>query len=407
VNTLFVSPFSPYPLVFGGAIRLYHLMRMFREFSAVSLIAQASWMDDERDVMEHLGSFCDDLAIVDTATGSTSGLRARSLLGSHSFQHIAYRSARFQRRLDEMLERTSYDCIVVEMTPMAQYDLRGADALRLLDMQNIEHELVRRRASVADGRIRRAALELEWRKVRREELAACRRFDLTFVPSERERDIVQEFVPDRAVVAMPNSIDPDHFGLRSSLPRTNEIAFVGATHVDANRDGLKYFMEAVFPLIEARVPDVHFTIAGGDPPPEIKAYGARPNVDVTGYVPDVRPYLAQAKALVVPLRSGGGTRLKILEGMCVGVPTVSTSIGAEGLELTDGVHLLLADDPHTFADQVVRLLSDERLQRDLGTDGRAVVEERYSWRAVGVMAQREVEAAMVRRRSLAAVPASP
>jgi glycosyltransferase involved in cell wall biosynthesis len=157
--------------------------------------------------------------------------------------------------------------------------------------------------------------------------------------------------------------------------------FVGLTHVDANRDGVCWFVDSILPILEQRVPDVHVTIVGGNPPPQILDYGKLDNVDVTGYVPDVAPYMARAAVSVVPLRSGGGTRLKILEALSAGVPTVSTSIGAEGLELEDGVHIRIADDPESFAAAVAELLLDRELQARMSDAGSTEVRSTYSWQA--------------------------
>jgi glycosyltransferase involved in cell wall biosynthesis len=264
---------------------------------------------------------------------------------------------------------------------MGQFRLPD-NVLRVLDLHNIEHELVERRAATARRLSRRMTLGLEARKVRREEMAACRRFDLLLTTSDRETQLLRSWgMP--SVETMVNTIDTATFTPpdrpRDAGPR---LAFVGTTHVDANREGLRWFMEAVFPLVRRAVPEVELDIVGGAPPPDIQAFDAMPGVRVTGYVKDVRDYMAEARVLVVPLLSGGGTRLKVLEGLSFGVPTVSTAIGAEGLGLTPGEHLLIADDPRSFADGVISVLGDPALRDRLQAVGRRFVEEHYDWRAV-------------------------
>lgn len=396
MKTLIVSPFSPYPLVFGGAIRLYNLVRMFTDLSETTLLSYASWSDGS-DVMGHLESICHKVIMVDAKPKPTGRLRVRSLLSPHSFQYHSHYAPRFQVVINDLLRRERFDCIVIEQTQMAYFHYGQPGALRILDMQNIEHELLLRRASVEKSLPKRAGLWLEGLKFRREELALCKDFDLIFTPSNRERDVLRQLGGMPPIESLPNSIDPDFFGLRAGAPTGNEITFIGTTHVDANRDGLIYFMEEIFPLIEQCVPDLTLKIVGGSPPPQIAAYGQRPNVEVTGYVKDVRDYMARSKALIVPLRSGGGTRLKILEGLSYGVPTVSTSIGAEGLALKDGEQILLGDTPQRFADQVVRLLGDAALQERLRLAGRVAAEEGYSWRAVGQQLQRYLDTAFKSR----------
>ena len=143
-------------------------------------------------------------------------------------------------------------------------------------------------------------------------------------------------------------------------------------------------------------------IVGGVPPPDIRAFDALRGVRVTGQVKDVRDYMATARALIVPLRSGGGTRLKILEGLSFGVPTVSTSIGAEGLDLVPGEHLLIADEPRSFADAVLAILDDAALRARLRASGRQFVEEHYDWRVVQDHLRAVLEAAVSDRESRAA-----
>jgi polysaccharide biosynthesis protein PslH len=398
MKSLIVSPFSPYPLVFGGAIRLYHLVKMFAAFSETTLLSYASWTDDP-NVADHLQTICSKVVLVDGKPQANGRLRARSLLSARSFQYHSHYTAHFQQAIDRVLQEQRYDIIVVEQTQMAYFNYGQSGALQILDLQNIEHELLLRRAAVEKGLPKRAGLWVEGQKFRAEELKLCRGFDLIFTPSDRERDALRTFQGMPPVMSLPNSIDPDFFAHRWQAPAANEIAFIGTTHVDANRDGLIYFMDEIFPLIERLVPDITLSIVGGSPPPEIKAYGQRPNVEVTGYVKDVRDYMARAKALVVPLRSGGGTRLKILEGLSYGVPTISTSVGAEGLGLVDGEQILLGDTPQRFAEQVARALGDTALQQRLRAAGRQVAEERYSWQAVGRQLQRHLEPALAARQA--------
>lgn len=385
MKTLIIAPFSPYPPVFGGAIRLYHVVKMFAQLSDVTLLAYHSWAKDGDNVGD-LEKYCQQIVFVDRPPRRPRDkmlYQLKAMVGRKTYQYYLHHTARFQHALDTLLRHAQYDYLVVEGSQMGYFRIADHHALRILDLQNIEYELLQRRAQREQHPVKRLALRLEAMKFERDERAICRQFDLVFTPSEREAQMLGPLVAPALVEALPNSIDTSYFALRRELPTTNEITFIGATHVDANRDGLIYFMEHIFPLIESCVPDIHFTIVGGSPPPTIRAYGSRPNVDVTGYVDDVRPYMARAKALVVPLYVGGGTRLKVLEGLSYGVPTVSTTIGSEGIAVKDGEHILLADTPEAFADKVVAVVNDAALQRSLCEKGRELVEHGYSWQAVG------------------------
>lgn len=385
MKTLIVAPYSPYPVVFGGAIRLYHVLRMFADLSEVTVIAWDTWGDDGSS-KAHLETFCKRAVLMPGSPLKNQPkplLQAQGLLGRKTFQYYSFYTKAFQAQLDALLQADQYDNIIIDQSQMSYYRAIQPGALRILDQHNIEYELLERRVPVQTNPFKRTALAIEARRYRRYELAVSEQFDMIFTTSDRERDQLKGMLHRPLIATLPNSIDTNYFALRPSEPTTNEITFVGTTHVDANRDGIIYFMEQIFPLIERYVPDVRFTIVGGKPPAEIREYGKRPNVEVTGFVDDVRPYMARAKVMVVPLRSGGGTRLKILEGLSFGVPTVSTSIGAEGIDVVDGTHILLADTPEHFAAQVVMLLKNPSQAAGLRQPGRDLAVERYSWQAIG------------------------
>ena len=394
MNTLIVSPFMPYPLVFGAAIRLYNKIRMLTSFSDVSLLSFRSWSED--DPTPHLETLCRRVVLIDSRPPDSKLQRALSLGSVHSYQYRAHRSAELQRALDTIVAEDQFDVVMVDLTPMGQFRLPQGP-LRVLDLHNIEHELVERRAATAQRPARRAMLGLEAKKVRREELEICRRFDLLLTTSDRETEIIRSWgLPH--VETMVNTIDTVAFTPPAEPADVGpRLVFIGTTHVDANRDGVRWFMDEIYPLVRAAVPEVEVDIVGGMPPAEIRAYDALPGVRVTGQVKDVRDYMATARALIVPLRSGGGTRLKVLEGLSFGVPTISTSIGAEGLDLVPGEHLLIGDDPRSFADAVLRILSDAELRDRLCAAGRAFVEQHYDWRVVQARLEEVLTASLTER----------
>lgn len=385
LKTLVIAPFSPYPLIFGGAIRLYHVLRMLAATSEVTLVAFHPTPGDT-DVVRHLEGLCERVILVDGPPVERQpkwSLQVKGLLGPHSFQYHAFVTPRFQAAIDGVLRERRYDRILVEQSQMGYYRCHQRGALHILDLQNIEHELLERRAKFQSNRVKGLALAVEAAKYRRQELAIAERYQLVFTPSEREAARLRALLRSPRVECLPNSIDPWHFPFRPGAEEGNEVTFIGATHVDANRDGVVFFVEQVLPLIRREVGDVRVNIVGGSPPPEIRAYDRLPDVSILGFVEDVRPFMTRSKVLVVPLRTGGGTRLKLLEGLSAGVPTVSTSLGAEGLDLVHGRDALIADTPAAFSDSVVRLLRDPGLRERLARAGRRVAEERYSWVAVG------------------------
>ena len=244
---------------------------------------------------------------------------------------------------------------------------------------NVEHLIWKRLAAVERRPWRRLPLEVEWRKMRRWEARACARADLTIAVSEQDRDLLAEVAPGARVVAIPTGVDTSYFTPNRHQERAGALVFTGSMDWYPNEDGLVDFLEATLPLIRRQVPEASLTVVGRNPSTRLRDAAARAGVEVTGTVDDVRPYVARGSVYVVPLRVGGGTRLKIFEALAMGKPVVSTTVGAEGLPLVPGEHFLAADEPARFAGAVVSLLQDPVRRRALGAAGRRLVEERYSW----------------------------
>jgi len=179
-------------------------------------------------------------------------------------------------------------------------------------------------------------------------------------------------------LVVPNGADLSSFSPAARQPGEPVLLYVGAMHYYPNIDAVHYFFETMFDRIREAVPNTQVQIVGHSPPHDIQEMARQPGIQVTGSVDDVRPYYSSATVFVVPLRLGGGTRLKIIEAMAMGLPVVSTSVGAEGLDLRDGQDILLANDPISFADATVRLLTDPGLRQHLAQNARQAA-QRYDW----------------------------
>jgi len=241
---------------------------------------------------------------------------------------------------------------------------------------------VLRQAATQGSLPRRIFNQIEYRKFRREEVAAWRRATACIATSAADAAVVRD-ATGREVAVVPNGVDLDRFP-RFPLDQADPAAlvFVGAMRYRPNADAARWFVEHVFPRVRTALPTATFTIVGADPPPGVLALGSVPGVCVTGTVPDVRPWVERAGMVVVPLRAGGGTRLKILEAFAMGRPVVSTRLGAAGIDAADGEHLLLADTPDGIAAAITRLAADAPLRQALTDRAYALVRERYQWRAI-------------------------
>jgi glycosyltransferase involved in cell wall biosynthesis len=246
---------------------------------------------------------------------------------------------------------------------------------------NVEHMIWERLWKNETRRFRRALLEIECKKMRRAEAAACASSNLTLAVSENDRVVLSAAAPNAKVEAVPTGVDTSYFHPNGTRQSAAQLVFTGSMDWYPNEEGVLYFIDAILPLIRREIPEASLTIVGRNPTPRLRAV-ASAAVRVTGTVDDVRPYVGEAAVYVVPLRIGGGTRLKIFEALAMGKAVVSTRIGAEGLPLVPGKHFIEADDPVDFAREVVTLLRDPTRRNYLAQMGRKLVEERYSWQQV-------------------------
>ena len=250
----------------------------------------------------------------------------------------------------------------------------------LLDEHNIEYDIAWQTARAGGSAARRAYSAVNGRKVRDEELQAWTRFDGCTLTSARDQGLLLGDAPETRTAVVPNGVDLDLFQpcARPRDPAT--LLFFGAVDYYPNTEGLLFFLNEVMPRLRATIPRVRLCIVGRRPPDSILAR-RRPDVEITGAVDDLRPYLERAAAVVVPLRIGGGTRLKILEAMAMGKAVVSTSLGAEGLDVVPERDLCIADDAAGFAEQIGHLLDEPERADRLGVAARRLVESRYGWAA--------------------------
>jgi glycosyltransferase involved in cell wall biosynthesis len=231
--------------------------------------------------------------------------------------------------------------------------------------------------------IRRAFYAREYRKLHKEETDVFGAQDAILVTSARDKALISADFPRMPIFIVPNGVDTSYFHPRTGPPESHTLVFTGAMNYFPNSDGIMYFLREVFPLIQKEVPDARVRVVGGGPPRHLLAMASEA-VEITGFVEDVRPYVDRASICIVPLRMGGGTRLKVLEAMAMEKPVVTTSVGCEGIHVVDRESALIADNPELFAASAVELMRDHDLYRTLVENGGDLVREFYEWSVVGV-----------------------
>jgi polysaccharide biosynthesis protein PslH len=374
-----LSPGTPSP-TWGAGTRIYQLARHLSADHEVTLLSYAE--PSEMSQVASLPDFCRDVRLVPTRSDGPIIRRARQVRWTASrtpFHAREFHGARMQAALDALLAERRFDIIQVELLQMTCFRLR-TDAKVVLDEHNVEYELLRRMNQGERSAVRRAHHRLEERKVRHFERHSWGRVDGVAVTSRREELLVRQDAPATPTAIVPNCVDLDYFSSNRDEAEEGRLVFTGLLTYRPNLDAALHLVDDILPRVRQRHPSATLTIVGAGRDSDLHAL-RRPGVTVTGWVSDVRPFLQRASVIVAPLRIGAGTRLKVVEGLAMAKPMVSTAIGCEGIDVRTGEHLLIADAPDDFADAVVLLLRDRALGRRLGDAGHRLARDHYSWNA--------------------------
>jgi glycosyltransferase involved in cell wall biosynthesis len=280
------------------------------------------------------------------------------------------------------LERERYDLLICDFLSSTLNVPRPCPCPTILFQHNVEARIWQRHLETQSHWLRRLYLRSQWARLVCYERTACSDFDHVVAVSAEDRDYFQQEYGLTAVSATPTGVDVEFFRPQGAVEHPHHLVFTGGMDWLPNEDAMQYFADHVWPQVRQAVPDATLSIVGRTPTAKVQRLAERPGITVTGRVPDVRPYIDEAAVYIVPLRVGGGTRLKIYEAMAIAKPVVSTRVGAEGLDVRDGENILLADAPEPFADAVIRLLREPHRRLALGAAARRLVEHRYSWERV-------------------------
>jgi glycosyltransferase involved in cell wall biosynthesis len=342
---------------------------------------------DLEDCERAMRAYCHEVKLLPNPRGRNGmvkrALQLRSLASSHSFEYHRYGLPALQRTIDGLLTRTRFDLVNVEFPYQGWLHVRQSPAGTpppplVIDAHEIAYDIARQLSSGGLGRSLYGALN--WRKLRREELRAFREADGVCLCSEDDqRRLLQQVSSARSAV-VPNAADVEHYQPRDTDPPPDgrTVVFFGLLSTVPNIDGVRWLVREIWPRVVSLRPDARLKILGKNAGPAVRAL-AGPGVEVTGFVEDLRPHLASAAAVVVPLRLGGGTRLKIVEGMAMAKAIVSTTLGAEGIAVHPGRDILIADEPERFATEVAGLLAEPEAARRIGAAARRLAVERYAW----------------------------
>ena len=396
MRILFLTQILPYPLDAGPKVRAYYTLRhLAARGHAVTLVSFVRGSDTS-EAVEHLQAYCDRVITVPLQrTRWQDGVAlGRSLLNGEPLLIARDHVAPMYTCIRELVDAGHFDAVHADQLWMAPYALaaRATAARRfekprlILDQHNAVFLIPRRMAAQSRNPLTRLGYVRESARMEAFEARTCLAFDRVVTVTEEDKQHLLHLYrngrrPNFSGV-IPICLDPGPTPEIHRITDGAEALFIGGMHWPPNADGVEWFAHQVLPLVMAQVPVVRFTAVGKNPPPSLHSDVLAGRIDAPGYADELQPFWARSSVFVVPLRAGGGMRVKILDAWARGVPVVSTTVGAEGLAYSHGDNLLLADSASDFADAVVRLLTDQALANRLARGGRITIEQRYDWRTV-------------------------
>ncbi len=407
MKILWVKSGDLLPLDAGGKIRSYHLLKQLARKHDVTLFLYYGErsQDTHKELEREFGRvICCRLRLPKPGSlGDVIGY-VRNLFSLRPYSVGKYARRDVLRTLRQLVCTETFDILVCDYAQTADVIPWDIPCPKVIFTHNVEAQIWRRHYQVSSNALWKAVSWREYWAMARMERCALKRAHRILTVSETDRDFFAEFVDRDKIAAIPTGVDENYFRPGPESEQSCALVFTGSMDWSPNEDAILYFAEQILPRIRSRVPEASLWVVGRKPSPRLYALAQiDTNIHVTGRVDDIRPYLSKAAVYVVPLRIGGGTRIKIFEAMAAGKAVVSTSIGAEGLPVTHMENIVIADEPEEFALRVVTLLKDVTFRRDVGLAARKLVEQEYTWTAAADSFEKALVAA-VENYSLYATP---
>jgi sugar transferase (PEP-CTERM/EpsH1 system associated) len=388
----------------GGKIRSYNILRELARHHSVTFFSFYAAHDG--DAHQDLKNLFDCVVCIPLQLPAAKSAGEMFDYGLRLFSSQPYNFTKFcrpevRRRLHALLRQEEYDVILCDFMAPAGVIPWHLPTPKVIFTHNVEATIWRRHYQVATNPLWKAISWLEWRRMEAAERRYLRLADRVLTVSDTDRDAFAPFVDPGKLKVIPTGVDVDYFQPLPVEETPHSLVFTGSMDWLPNEDAILYFVDAILPLIKQQCPDVSLEVVGRSPSNKLQALAApEKSIRLTGWVEDIRPFVARGSVCIVPLRIGGGTRLKIFEAMAMSKAVVSTTVGAEGLPVRNGENILLADTPRDFASSVISLLNDSNGRKRLGTSARTLVLENYSWPKVAEVFAQTLEAVIVSKPSV-------
>ena len=384
MRVLLLTQVLPYPPDSGPKVKTYYVLKYLAARHQVTLVSFVR-DTDKPEYIQHLETLCEQVITVPIARSTTYDalFMGQSLWSGEPWMMLRDQRPEMKAVLDELVETTYFDVVHADQLNMAQYALMFKNSRRVLDLHNALWLLYKRLAeSLPVHSPMKYILMRDWRLLKQYEGEICRDFDAVTAVSSEDKAALVEAGARSDITVIPIAIDTDEQEQIVRQPSVPHIVHVGTMYWQPNIEGINWFLDNIYPLVKKQVPDVRCTLIGARPPESItQRVQTDLSLTVTGYVDDTLPYLRDSSMMVVPLKAGGGMRVKILNALSQGIPMVSTTLGCEGIGVKDGDNILVADDPQAFADATVRLLTDAALNERVTSSGRTTAQSIYDYRA--------------------------
>lgn len=382
-----ISPDLSYPPIYGGKIRRYNLLKYLSRDNDITLL---SFIDSKEDLKNIKGikKYCRAVETVQLGHDSQKDYwiaKLRNYFLGNFFSYpptvLHYYSREMKRRIKKLLAKDGYDLVLIEYWYMGQYADCCKNVVKVLDEVDVEFVRWRQWARIEKDIAKKKHALCLYHQVKRYELKVLKKFDKILVVTSNDGDSLKQYNHRLNISITLTGVDTSYFKPSTIQNNSKDLVFVGSLSAIFNTDAVLYFYREIFPFVLEKIPKVHLYIVGLNPPQEISNLADK-NVTVTGTVEDVRPYVYKASVFVAPLRFGSGIKCKVLEAMALGIPVITTSIGAQGLGVVSGKHLIIEDNPQKFAIKTIELLGNKSLQQKLIENGLRLINERYIWEKV-------------------------
>jgi sugar transferase (PEP-CTERM/EpsH1 system associated) len=392
----------PWPPNSGKRIRTWNLLCRLAGCCELHFFTYGPLSDEGQTALTDHGVRITAVSAIPPSRGPLFwGRLLRNVISKYPYSVSKHFTSRLQREVIMACRDGKFDLAHIEWIPYARYATPGLP--RLITAHNVESDIWKRRALHSHNYAAGWFFGRQAQRMESFERSAAAHANVVVAVSELDAQRFRSYGV-KNITVVPNGVDLDYFRPRPQVPRTDSLVFVGSLDWFPNEDAVKEFATRVLPILRRNIERITLRVVGRKPSASLATTLRRmPGVELVGEVPDVRTYMAEAQVVVVPLRIGGGTRIKVLEALAMGKPVISTSVGAEGLQLEDGRDLLLADTTETFVAQIQLLIANPELQLRLGKNGRATVEKLYGWDAAAEKLA-EAWAATASRKQSAAPP---